>query len=137
VPGVGDAIKAGIRGSQRAIDAGTEVAQGAARRVDDVGTKEVAALSSTEVRAVVREAGTPFGKSGQAFNVGSESELNSLFQKITTGAENVSAQGYDGVMKILPDGTRIGFRNASTTGGQTIDVFPKSGSNYKVHITVK
>jgi hypothetical protein len=37
VPGVGDAIKAGIRGSQRAIDAGTEVAQGAARRVDDAG----------------------------------------------------------------------------------------------------
>jgi hypothetical protein len=39
VPGVGDAIKAGIRGSQRAIDAGTEVARGAARRVDDVGPK--------------------------------------------------------------------------------------------------
>jgi hypothetical protein len=51
VPGVGDAIKAGIRGSQRAIDAGTEVAQGAARRVDDVGevgAKENVATTNAE-----------------------------------------------------------------------------------------
>lgn len=100
------------------------------------GTKETTALGSTEIRAIVRETGTPYGKSGQAFNVESESELNSLFQKITVGAENASAK-YDGAMKILPDGTRIGLRNSSTFGGQTIDIFPANGKPYKIHIGSK
>ncbi|MEC4720258.1 hypothetical protein RY831_13935 [Noviherbaspirillum sp. CPCC 100848] len=97
------------------------------------GANKISALSSSEVRAVVREASVPFGKSGQAFNIGSETELNALFEKITTEAKHVTAK-YDGTMKVLPDGTRIGLRNVSTTGGQTIDVFPISGKPYKVHV---
>lgn len=96
-------------------------------------TKASTTVTSAEIRAIVRETGAPFGKSGQAYNLGSESELNSLFQKITAGAESVSAK-YDGTMRVLPDGTRIGLRNASTTGGKTIDVFPASGKPYKIHI---
>jgi filamentous hemagglutinin len=90
-------------------------------------------VNAGDVRIAVRESSTPYGKSGQAFNVASEADLNSLFSRITFGARNVSAN-YDGEMKILSDGTRIGLRNSSSTGGQVIDIFPVNGKSYKVHI---
>ncbi|MFS8057226.1 hypothetical protein QD357_31175, partial [Rhizobium sp. BR 317] len=88
---------------------------------------------SSEVRSIVRESATQVEKNG--FNVNSEAELESLFDKISAAGEETSAQGYDGIMKKLADGTRIGLRNESQTGGKTIDVFPKGGgSGYKIHI---
>jgi hypothetical protein len=93
----------------------------------------VAALDASGVRSVVKGAATAFGKGGQAYNVKSASKLTEIFQRITVGAENTAAK-YDGAMKILPDGTRIGLRNTSKTGGQTIDIFPAAGKPYKVHI---
>ncbi|MBD9597790.1 hypothetical protein IB270_33745 [Ensifer sp. ENS05] len=92
--------------------------------------------TSAEVRRTVRENATPFGKSGNAFNVKTEAELNDLWGRISSGAKPIEATRYNGVMKELSDGTRIGLRNASQTGGRTIDVFPGGGSNgYKVHIS--
>ncbi|NTJ02367.1 hypothetical protein G6L07_18755, partial [Agrobacterium rhizogenes] len=88
---------------------------------------------SSEVRSIVRESATQVEKNG--FNVNSEAELETLFDKISAAGEEIPAQGYDGVMKKLADGTRVGLRNESQTGGKTIDVFPKgSGSTYKIHI---
>ncbi|WP_165774376.1 hemagglutinin repeat-containing protein [Herbaspirillum robiniae] len=91
-------------------------------------------LDAQEVRTLVRGTGTPFENKGNAFNVSSEEELISLFSKIVVGAKDVAARGYDGTMKVLADGTRVGLRNESTTGGKTIDVFPARGKDYKVHI---
>ena len=88
-----------------------------------------------EVRSTVRESATPYGKSGNAFNVKTETELNGLWGRISSEAKPMNAQNYNGMMRELPDGTRMGLRNASETGGKTIDVFPNGGSNgYKVHI---
>ncbi|RXZ36330.1 filamentous hemagglutinin N-terminal domain-containing protein [Oxalobacteraceae bacterium CAVE-383] len=101
--------------------------------INETTAKGTSVLSAVEIRAIVRESGTSYGKSGQAFNVKSEKELNSLFNKITAGSENVSVK-YDGTMRVLPDGTKIGLRNTSNTGGQTIDIFPKHGKSYRVHI---
>ncbi len=92
---------------------------------------------AANIRTTISEQATPFGKSGRAFNVKSESELKTLFDQITTGAADAPTPSYEGKMKVLPDGTKIGLRDSSATGGQTIDVFPLSGKYYKVHIEPK
>jgi filamentous hemagglutinin len=94
------------------------------------------AADSKSVREIVRGNTVKYGDSNQAFNVKSESDLIDLYNKITAGAKDATPSGYDGVSKILEDGTRIGLRNGSKTGGMTIDVNPAAGSGkpYKVHI---
>ncbi|WP_246720259.1 hemagglutinin repeat-containing protein [Rhizobium leguminosarum] len=91
-------------------------------------------LNAALVRNIVRENTTPFGTSGKAYNIKSETELTSLFGKLTIGAKDVGAKNYDGTMKMLPDGTRIGLRETSETGGKTIDIFPGKGTPYKIHV---
>jgi hypothetical protein len=91
-------------------------------------------LNYADVRQKVNETAIPFKKSGNAYNVSSEENLNALYNDITFGASPTEAKGYNGLMKVLPDGTLIGLRNSSATGGATIDVFPAAGKNYKVHI---
>jgi RHS repeat-associated protein len=92
-------------------------------------------LSTAEVKALIVGNAVQFNK--QAFNVASESQLLSLFQKITIGAKSYLWKGYDGFAKVLGDGTQIGLRRSSTTGGKTIDVRPPNGKSYKVHIDGK
>jgi len=93
-----------------------------------------------QVRQTVNETATPHATSGQAFNVDSLADLMSLYAKISANTSVVSAKGYDGVMRMHPDGTRVGLRNSSTTGerfgghGETIDVIPASGKPYKIHV---
>jgi hypothetical protein len=89
--------------------------------------------STSEIRAMVNATATKFGSSGQAYNIKNEKELLSLFEQISKGGAAVAAN-YQGVMKVLTDGTRVGLREASKTGGKTIDVFPSAGKPYKVHI---
>lgn len=91
-------------------------------------------LNAALVRNIVWENTTPFGTSGKAYNIKSETELTSLFGKLTIGAKDVGAKNYDGTMKMLPDGTRIGLRETSETGGKTIDIFPGKGTPYKIHV---
>ncbi|UTS87459.1 hemagglutinin repeat-containing protein [Rhizobium anhuiense] len=91
-------------------------------------------LNAALVRNIVRENTTPFGTSGKAYNIKSETELTSLFSRLTVGAKDVGAKNYDGTMKMLPDGTRIGLRETSETGGKTIDIFPGKGTPYKIHV---
>ena len=92
------------------------------------------ALTSTEVRELVNRSATKHGDSGQAYNVGSQAELHALYAQLTVGSNPVPASGYAGTMRILPDGTRIGLRLESTTGGHTIDVHKPSGKPYRIHI---
>jgi hypothetical protein len=88
---------------------------------------------SSDVRAIVRQNATQVAKNG--FNVNSEAELESLYSEVTSGGTVTPAQSYNGIMRTLADGTKIGLRNSSTTGGKTIDVFPRGGTaGYKVHI---
>lgn len=102
---------------------------------EDENRDKKAVKDKHDARAAVRESGaTPFGKSGQAFNIKSESQLNSLWDKLSSGAKPVQANKYNGQMKQLTDGTRVGLRFESETGGKTIDVFPRNGTPYKIHI---
>ncbi|MBB3457259.1 hypothetical protein FHT86_005577 [Rhizobium sp. BK313] len=95
------------------------------------------ALDAADIRAIVRQKTTPYGTGGQAFNVETEAELQELYDEITAGADQTVPGGpkYPEGFKIQSDGTRIGLRTQSETGGNTIDVFPKGSKNgYKIHI---
>jgi Possible hemagglutinin (DUF637). len=96
----------------------------------------VPGLDSKSVREIVRANTVKHGDSNQAFNARSESDLIDLYNKITAGAKDATRPGYDGISMLLEDGTRIGLRNGSNTGGMTIDVQPAPGRGkpYKVHI---
>jgi filamentous hemagglutinin len=94
-------------------------------------------LDSSDIRSIVRQKATPYGTGGQAFNVESEAELQELYDEITASADRTVPGGprYPDGFKIQSDGTRIGLRSESQTGGKTIDVFPKGSKNgYKIHI---
>ncbi len=63
--------------------------------------------------------------------------MTSLFEELSQGGVDVTPTGYKGVQVELPDGTRVGWRSESLSGGPTIDVIPAKGSglkNLKVHL---
>ena len=45
-----------------------------------------------------------------------------------------SKSSYPGKFVELPDGTQVGLRSASRSGGATIDVFKPDGTYIKVHL---
>jgi hypothetical protein len=66
--------------------------------------------------------------------VGSEAELKSLFDRWSAGGTPAVAKGYKGPYVKLPDGTGVGLRATSRSGGPTIDIKFPDGTNMKVHI---
>lgn len=88
--------------------------------------------SSASVRAAVSE--LPPGKSPPVWTVGSDAELASLFDRLAAGGSRVESETYNGVFRVLSDGTRLGLRNKSQSGGRTIDIFYPDGTRQKIHI---
>jgi hypothetical protein len=79
----------------------------------------------------------PPGNSPGVHVVGTESGLDDLFVEITAGGTEVTGTSYPGILVQLPDGTIIGIRPDSTSGGAgdtTIDIKYPDGSKDKVHI---
>jgi hypothetical protein len=75
------------------------------------------------------------GHSPKVKTVGSEDELKELYSQFADGGSFSDRKGYDGVGIGLSDGTWIGYREDSDSGGATIDINYSDGSgNYKVHI---
>lgn len=67
--------------------------------------------------------------------VTSEDDLRALYNKWSRGGTDITPNGYDGMMVRLPDGTVVGWRKGSTSGGATIDIrFPGVTRPRKVHI---
>ena len=65
--------------------------------------------------------------------VNSESQLQKLFDKISSGGTIVS-QSEARVQVELPDQTQVQLRASSSSGGKTIDVRFPNGATTKVHI---
>jgi hypothetical protein len=78
--------------------------------------------------------GLPTGKQPHVRTVGSETELQGLYNKWSQGGTDITPKSYDGRMVELPDGTTVGWRNASKSGGATIDIRLPGGTEMKVHI---
>lgn len=65
----------------------------------------------------------------------SNKALTRLHRKLTKrGSEPREDIRYGGTWVKLSDGTRIGLRRTSKSGGRTIDVFTPDGKYIKVHI---
>ncbi|GAB4095569.1 hypothetical protein GCM10028787_10440 [Brachybacterium horti] len=76
----------------------------------------------------------PPGKSKGVKTVGSDAELQTAFDDMARGGEVFRRPGYKGEWVRQPDGTEIGLRSESSSGGRTIDVINPDGSKAKVHI---
>jgi hypothetical protein len=71
------------------------------------------------------------------FEIKTPAEMSNLFDDLSQGGKKVTPSNYKGTMVELPDGTRVGMRTASKSGGPTIDVKPPEGSGskpMKVHL---
>lgn len=78
--------------------------------------------------------GLPKGKSPGVRTVDSVGELNQTFDSMTQGGTPSSWPGYKGKVVRLPDGTEVGLRTASKSGGETIDIRVPGQAPTKVHI---
>lgn len=75
------------------------------------------------------------GRRSNVRTVASEAELDELWARLSEGGSPVTGSTYRGREVLLPDGTRIGIRPDSTSGGPTIDINrPGSGNPIKVHV---
>ncbi len=77
----------------------------------------------------------PKGKQSHVREMDSAEDMRKAFDRWTTGAEKLPARGpkIPDVYK-LQDGTVIQWRNASRSGGETIDIFPSGGKGMKVRL---
>jgi hypothetical protein len=73
------------------------------------------------------------GRSSGVRTIGSAEELAQEYANLSKGGTPVNAPNYNGTMVKFPDGSRVGMRNTSASGGATIDVFTGNAS-VKVHV---
>jgi len=76
----------------------------------------------------------PVGRRRHVRVVESEAELRDLYGKWSEGGTSVESKNYDGTRVRLPDGTTVGWRHSSDSGGATIDLVLPDGQKMKVHI---
>ena len=75
------------------------------------------------------------GNSPRVKVVGSEAELESLFTRMSAGGKPVPGTRYPGGRMVrLPDGTTVGIRSSSTSGGPAMDIKTPERTIMKVHI---
>lgn len=119
--------------SQAATDSGPRNRFPAPSSAPVVGA-EAAGASGRSVDEVLN--GLPKEKGNQSFvrTAPNEGSLQSTFDELTQGGTPTSWKGYDGSVYELPDGTQIGMRSSSTSGGATIDIRYPDGSRNKIHI---
>ncbi|SEH79716.1 MULTISPECIES: hypothetical protein [unclassified Leifsonia] len=75
------------------------------------------------------------GNNSGVREVDSPEEVRDIYKEITRGSEPVEDAGsYPGERRKLPDGTEVGIREESTSGGVTIDIWSPAGKLTKVHL---
>ncbi|GAB09158.1 hypothetical protein GOARA_029_00220 [Gordonia araii NBRC 100433] len=77
------------------------------------------------------------GKNRGVYVVPSEEEIQSLYDRLSRGGVEITPDsGYykNGHMVRLPDGTTVGYRPESGSGGATLDVVYPNGRKAKVHV---
>ncbi|ETB02703.1 hypothetical protein P863_24820 [Mycobacterium avium subsp. silvaticum ATCC 49884] len=63
------------------------------------------------------------------------SSIKRMWDYLTrNAADSPGRPGYDGVTRVLPDGTEIGLRQSGKGWGDTIDVWYPDGSDKKLHV---
>jgi hypothetical protein len=131
-----------IVGASRAGAIGEE-AEVVAKQGAQVAEAEVATGAATS-RAVATEAaggsvddvlgGLAKGKQSTVRTVASDAELQTVWDDLAAGGSPVEVPGYKGSWVERPDGVRLGLREASKSGGRTIDIRYPDGTIRKVHV---
>ncbi len=84
---------------------------------------------------VIRAGLTPgLSADSEVYTVPSETELRGLYDELSTGGTPLQGSTYPGEAVTLPDGTFVGIRSTSISGGATIDVNQGGGAVWKVHV---
>lgn len=122
------------RGAVAAVsDSAVSPLQGASRG----GGGSARTLDAASVRSRVHEVSSK-GRSKNVRVVEDESRLRALFDELSRGGKEVTprtnAYADGGKMVELEDGTRIGLRPKSTSGGSTIDIAFPDNIKLKVHL---
>jgi len=77
-------------------------------------------------------AGLTPGNSPGVYTVDSPEELKQVYDELSAGGKPTNSS-YAGQEVELPNGTRVGIRETSKTGGPTIDI-NQGGTQYKIHV---
>lgn len=95
----------------------------------------VAAKSADEALEGVDDVLGGLSKGGNSGvrTVGSDAELDEVSGTLTRGGSPVEVPGYKGTWIERGDGVRVGIRDASKSGGRTIDIRYPEGTTKKVH----
>lgn len=78
-------------------------------------------------------AGVP-GDNRRIRQVPTDEEVRQLYDELSEGGEPITRAGYDGPRVRLPDGTEIGLRGNSGSGGRTLDATLPNGEIWKIHL---
>ena len=97
-----------------------------------VSAAEETAAGTRSVDEVLN--GLPRGKQGFVRTVPDEATLQSTFEELTQGGTPTTWKGYGGDVFELPDGTQIGLRGTSRSGGSTIDLRIPGQDPFRIHI---
>lgn len=109
----------------------TGARQGAAAYADSsLGLNQLAA-SAAEVQQMVGSLGR--GRSPGVYIVPNAARLKRMFDRLASGGAPVS-NSYPGQLVRLPDGTIVGMRSTSRSGGPTVDVWLPDGEYIKIHV---
>jgi hypothetical protein len=124
------AADAAAAGEEAAIEGGGDAAAAAAASAGDVA--EAAAADASQAESSITD--LPAGRSPGVYTVSSSDDLQALYDDLSVGGQPVE-NSYPGEMVELPDGTTVGLRAASKSGGPTLDVKLPNGTQLKVHVT--
>jgi RHS repeat-associated protein len=96
------------------------------------GEEGLAAEGAEEGGTAIEDAlaGLEPGNNPGVYVVDSPEELQQIYDELSSGGKPVSSS-YPGEEVQLADGTRVGIREASKTGGPTIDI---NGGQYRIHV---
>jgi RHS repeat-associated protein len=79
-------------------------------------------------------AGLDKGDNANVYQVDTPEELQTLYDKLSRGGEPDTPPKYKGEMVKFPDGTTVGLRNDSTSGGPTVDINRPGQDEVKIHL---
>jgi hypothetical protein len=74
------------------------------------------------------------GRSAGVYMIPSAADLQALFDELSVGGTKIQ-NAYPGQMVKLPDGTTVGIRSTSKSGGPTIDIKLPDDRQLKVHVS--
>jgi hypothetical protein len=78
--------------------------------------------------------GLRHGRSPHVFEVDTPDQMTKLFEELSRGGKPITPSRYRGTMVELSDGTTVGMRTTSKSGGPTIDIKTPDNVEIKVHL---